>query len=396
MLWDGTIQVIEGDEIRNWRASYGLLGVLLGVEVEVIKRDTFQMYTKVSAYEEWNEQNFWKFVGEDAEADLDLSFFPGSKSLNMTREGSYGEYFLDFLTDTSGNMKFRTQGVLWKSPENPPVHKTEAELRQAYVKSEEDTGLIREQGGAKIDILNDILGGAPLTNSALVANALMHANFIGQSKYVHDASKTVNDGYWVAGAPNVNIAAYFVPIENSFEAFDYVRSQVTARHHGGNSQCYRFNNPVEYRFVQVTDDSLLQIVPPGNYVVSEILGFVDAAPGGAEGDSWQRAYAEIECDWTTRLGGKPHLMKLHSFGLDGNGKMQPNQACNSCSYFTDEQKQKFEAIRSHYDPHGMFASGSAYNVLLQPCPSNCPQQRTCPTAGTPDCGSHTTQDGYLV
>jgi len=387
MLWDGTIQVIEGDDIRNWRSSYGLLGVLLAVETEVIHRDTFEMYTTLSDYQDWNEENFWKFVAQDAEADLDLSFFPGSKDYNMTREGAYGEFFLDFLTDTHGTAQFRTQGVLWKTPANPKVHKTEAELRAAYVKSEESTGIIREQGGAKIDILNDILHGAPFTNSATAANLLMHSNFIGQSVYVNTASNTVNDGYWVQGAPNVNIAAYFVPIENSFEAFDYVRSQVRERHYGGNSQCFRFNNPVEYRFVQVTDDSLLQIVPPGNYVVSEILGFVDAAPSG---DSWQRAYAEIECDWTTRLGGKPHLMKLHSFGEDEDGNMEPNQPCRSCSYFTDEQKQKFETIRKQYDPHGMFASGSAYNVLLAPCPSNCPAARTsCPKAGTPDCGSKT-------
>lgn len=387
MLWDGTVQVIEGDEIRNWRASYGLLGILLAVETEVIHRETFEMYTLTSSYQDWNEQNFWQFVGGDAEADLDLSFFSGSKDIDMTREGVYGEYFLDFLTDSSGDAKFRTQGVLWKTPQNPKVVKTEAELRAAYEKSEESTGWIRERGGAKIDILNDILDGAPFTNSATVANLLMQSNFLGQDSYVHTASNTVNDGYWVQGAPNVNIAAYFVPIENSFEAFDYVRSQVRERHYGGNSQCFKFNNPVEYRFVEVTDDSLLQIVPPGTYVVSEILGFVDAAPSG---DSWQRAYAEIECDWTSRLGGKPHLMKLHSFGDDdGDGKIDPMQPCKACTYFTDEQKQQFETIRKRYDPHGMFATGTAYNVLLASCPSNCPAPTTsCPAAGSPDCGSH--------
>jgi len=312
----------------------------------------------------------------------------------MTRDGVYGEYFLDFLTDSSGDAHFRTQGVLWKTPENPPVHQTEAQLRKAYEKSEEATGWIRERGGKKIDILNTVLDKVPLTNTATAANLLMQSNFIGQDVYVAQASSSVNDGYWVQGAPNVNIAAYFVPIENSFEAFDYVRSQVRERHYGKNSHCFKFNNPIEYRFVQVTDDSLLQIVPPGNYVVSEVLGFVDAAPAG---DSWQRAYAEIECDWTTRLGGKPHLMKLHSFGEDAQGNMQANLPCNSCSYFTDEQKHKFETIRKGYDPHGLFASGSAYIVLLQPCPSNCAKQtRTCPVAGTPDCGSRTTEEEVFV
>jgi hypothetical protein len=386
MLWDGTIQVIEGDEIRNWRSSYGLLGVLLAVEVEVIHRETFEMYTLTSDYQEWNEQNFWQFVVGDAEADLDISFFSGSKDINQTKEGVYGEYFLDFLTDSSGDAHFRTQGVLWKTPPNPKVNKTEAELREEYDKSEEEKGFIRERGGEKIDIINEILGGAPLMNTVAVANLLMKSNYMGQTNYVNTASDTVNDGFWVGGAPNVNIAAYFVPVENSFEAFDYVRSQVRERHYGGDDNCFKFNNPVEYRFVEVTDDSLLQIVPPGSYVVSEILGFVDAAPAG---DSWQRAYAEIECEWTTRHGGKPHLMKLHSFGDDdGDGNIDAMQPCKACTYFTDAQKQEFETIRKRYDPHGMFASGAAYNILLAECPSNCPAPSACSPAGQPDCSSH--------
>merc|ERR1712070_486625 len=280
----------------------------------------------------------------------------------------------------------RTQGVLWKTPQNPKVVKTEAELRAAYEKSEESTGWIRERGGAKIDILNDILHGAPFTNSATVANLLMQSNFLGQDSYVHTASNTVNDGYRVQGAPNVNIAAYFVPIENSFEAFDYVRSQVRARHYGGNNKCYKFNNPVEYRFVEVTDDSLLQNVPPGSYVVSEILGFVDAAPSG---DSWQRAYAEIECEWTSKLGGIPHMMKLHSFDEDSDGNMKALQPCKACELIPESKKKAFEEVRQRYDPHNLFASGFAYNVLIQPCPSECKKQpkRQCPPKGVPDCGS---------
>lgn len=182
----------------------------------------------------------------------------------------------------------------------------------------------------------------------------------------------------------VNIAAYFVPIEKGFEAFDYVRAQVQARHRSDDNRCFRFNQPVEYRFVHIGNDSLLQPVPPGRYVVSEVLGFTSGAPGE---DSWQRAYAEIECDWMSRLGAKPHLMKLHSFAPDATGRMQPMQTCSACRLLSEDQKAMFEASRKQYDPHGLFASGFAHNVLLKPCPESCPTSHHCSPKGQPDCGT---------
>jgi len=357
--------------------------------MDVIHRSTFEMYTKTSDYLSWDEHNFWQFVAEDAEANLDLSFFSGASSYNMTKQGIYGEYFLDFLTDDSGEAKFRTQGVLWKTPQHPRNNKTEEELRSEYGSKVQKIGKMREDGADKIPLINDFLawsGLKELTNSPEVANLLMKFNFLGQDTFVAEQSNTVNDGFWVAGAPNVFIAAYFVPIENSFAAFDYVREMARARHYGGNDQCFRFNDPVEYRFVEVTNDSLLQIVPPGNYVVSEILGFTDASPGT---DAWQRAYAEIECEWTTSLGGVPHIMKLHSFGEDDAGNMRVLQPCKACGWIPDSKKKAFEEVRQQYDPHGLFATGFAHNVLLQSCPAECQivTDKECPPKGVPDCGS---------
>lgn len=392
MLWDGSVKIIEGDDVFHWRSSYGMLGILTAIELDVIKRDSFEIYHKMSDYQPWDEEHFWKFVAEDAEANLDLSFFPGSKSFNMTKQGVYGEYFLDFLTDNSPNGTasrgyFRTGGVLWKTPANPKVHKTEKQLREAYARSEEAQGSMREDGCSKVDVVNQFLKWADLdhlTNEAAVANLLIDFNYVGQEAFVEEAELTTNDGFWVAGAPNVNIAALFVPIENAFEAFDFVRSMARARHYGHNEDCYRFNDPLEYRFVEVGNESALQIVAPGRYVVSEVLGFIDAAPGK---DSWQRAYAEIECEWLTKLKGKPHLMKLHSFGDDdGDGVIAPFQACRVCEYLSDVQKQEFEKVRKHWDPHGLFAGGFAYDVLLKPCPAHCAKRPACSPRGKPDCG----------
>jgi hypothetical protein len=270
------------------------------------------------------------------------------------------------------------------------VHKTEEELREAYAEKVDSIGSMREDGCQKVDVLNSFLKWANvdhLTNSAAIANLLINFNYLGQDTFVAEAESSVNDGFWVGGAPDVNIAALFVPIENSFEAFDYVREMVRARHYGHNENCYRFNDPVELRFVEVGNESALQIIPPGRYVVSEILGFIDAAPGK---DSWQRAYGEIECEWAAKYKGKPHLMKLHSFGDDdGDGNVEPLQPCLACTYFTEAQKDAFEKVRKQYDPHGLFAGGYAFNVMLQPCPENCPQRPSCSPKGKPDCGGQT-------
>eukprot|EP00927_Polykrikos_kofoidii_P000139 TRINITY_DN10055_c0_g1_i1.p1 TRINITY_DN10055_c0_g1~~TRINITY_DN10055_c0_g1_i1.p1 ORF type:complete len:799 (+),score=106.42 TRINITY_DN10055_c0_g1_i1:78-2474(+) len=387
MLWDGSVQVLAGDDLHAWRNSYGLLGILTAVEMDVVHRHTFEMYTKISDYQPWDEKHFWQFVAEDSEANLDLSFFAGSKNFSMTKEGIYGEYFVDFLTDSSGAAKFRTQGVLWKTPVNPKVTLTEQEMKDAYASKVKDIGTMREDGASKIPFLNDFLswsGIQAMSNSPFVANRLIDFNYLGQDNFVSKASSSVNDGYWVGGAPNVNIAAFFLPIENSFAAFDYARSMVRARHYGGNEACYRHNNPLEFRFVQVSNVSLLSIVPPGSYVVSEVLGFTDAAPGT---DSWQRAYAEIECEWITNLGGAPHIMKLHSFGEDADGSMKAFDPCVACKIFTDKQKRVFEETRKRYDPHDLFASGFAYDVMLKACPSHCSSRtRSCPPRGQPDCG----------
>lgn len=177
---------------------------------------------------------------------------------------------------------------------------------------------------------------------------------------------------------------FLIPIENTFAAFDYQRAQGRARAYGDAAKetCYRFNQPAEYRFVEVQNSSLLQAAAPGKYMVTEMLGFTDSAPGL---DSWQKAYAEVECEWTTKYGAVPHLSKLHSFGVDPvDGLMKPGQACMACKWFSDEQKAAFNQARQNYDPHGLFA-GSWAEAMLKPCPTDCPAERTCSPKGEPDC-----------
>merc|ERR550532_1386401 len=46
MLHDGSIKIItDEEELKYWRNSYGLLGLILGVEMELEERQQYQMYT---------------------------------------------------------------------------------------------------------------------------------------------------------------------------------------------------------------------------------------------------------------------------------------------------------------------------------------------------------------
>merc|ERR1712060_490326 len=81
-----------GEEIRYWRNSFGLLGIILGIEFQLEHRDKLQMYTVTKKMDGWSDDAFWKFIKEDAEADV-----PDGPS--GTRASWNGEYFVDWVNN---------------------------------------------------------------------------------------------------------------------------------------------------------------------------------------------------------------------------------------------------------------------------------------------------------
>merc|ERR1719226_283885 len=71
MSYDGSIRIIDQeDEVRYWRNSFGLLGIILGIEFQLEHRDRLQMYTVTKKMEGWSAEDFWSFIKRDAEADV--------------------------------------------------------------------------------------------------------------------------------------------------------------------------------------------------------------------------------------------------------------------------------------------------------------------------------------
>merc|ERR1712176_766094 len=77
MDWQGVIHIIDQEEeLRHWRCSFGLLGIILGVEFRLEHRTRLEMYSVERRLHDWNEKEFWRFIMHDAEADIPMSSLP--------------------------------------------------------------------------------------------------------------------------------------------------------------------------------------------------------------------------------------------------------------------------------------------------------------------------------
>ena len=61
-LRDGSVKIMSDESVlKYWRNSYGLLGLILGVEMDLEERVKYQLYTK-TRHMEWSEDNYWRKV----------------------------------------------------------------------------------------------------------------------------------------------------------------------------------------------------------------------------------------------------------------------------------------------------------------------------------------------
>jgi len=382
MLHDGTIKIIEDEsELKFWRNSYGLLGLILGVEIQVVKREKHQMYTKTREMP-WTEENYWKFILEDAEAELPANISGGASS-GGSQKSIAGEFFIDLLPNSptfivyanKENENADEEGYATGMPSN--IAQNYQDLRNDKVEKFPHNGKIpygesvRKEGCPPLYLdpfqivnVNRLVGGRLVPTLARVINPV---RFAAQTvAQLPDLVKTQrdrsNDGFFAVKAPNTLIAAYFIKPERSWEAMDFMRRAVIRRNGQAdwlNAEGFSWNQPAEFRFMQVTDDAVLQPVPPGLWFVSEILSFPDSA---ATDQAWKEAIKEIEDYWTMELGAIPHIGKLFGFG-ETNGTLEVFHQSKVCRVYSDEQKAAFGAYRARMDPVGRFNYGLGEKLL---------------------------------
>jgi len=376
MFWNGTIRVIDDEsEVRYWRCSFGLLGIILGIEFQLVRRESLQMYTVVKDMGEWSADNFWKFIKQDAEADVPVDIVPEGGD-NGTRKAWNGEFFFDFLNERE-NHPF---ALVYAQKANESVdaggdpNLTEEALRTNYwtllTKPIMDTlhgGMsysqaARRDGAPPIEIagsdVNNMLEGLKHLH---LAKFLSHQAITNIPRFVTTMRNSSNDGFFLVESPASLAAAYFIKPEYAFAAMDFLR---TTQLQSVGHQDFVWNLPGESRFIRVQDSAVLQPVPPGLWFNTQMISFKDLAEND---QAWKKDFKKVEDYWVKELGAKPHMGKLWGFEEQAGGEVQPFAEKFACKIYTDEAKAAFETYRYSADPDGLFSSGLGMQ-LLGPCP----------------------------
>jgi len=376
MLHDGTSRVIDQEsELRFWRNSYGLLGIITSIEFSLEHRPQFQAY-EVTKTIEWTEEALWDFITQDAHADLSEQDVPGGAVGD--RQSLQGQFFMNLYPD-----KPELAAVVWRANENatePGVPSTAPDRVKANYRSDLEVRVYDEvkstqsvDGKAVVDrygAYGDHVrhwGGPKVfpvgltVNDGLAKNAksMTSMGLGGPGMLTRMNGRSLNDGMFATNVPNVVYGAYYLDPKHLFEAFNHLRESFLEKQ---NDSVFAWNGPPELRFIKVADDAVLNPVPAGVYAVAEYMAF----PIGNGHQGWKKAFKEIQDVWGDELGGKPHIAKFWGFVEDADGVTEPFHSSRACLLLTDEQKTTFNAYRLKTDPDEIFAGGDAMK-LLQAC-----------------------------
>jgi len=372
MMHDGTIKEIEDEaDLRYWRCSFGLLGIILGIEFQLEKREHLQMEWVKRKLPAWNSEELWRFIMQDAEADI------GDAPGNMTgsRKSFSGQFFVDYIIHeepTAHVYMQRANGSASESFEGPTGLPADAEQHYAAILAREVRDdwhgplpwrdYVRRDGAPPIRIggmdVNEIFGGIPaLKHLAKVvsssATSMVETN-------INTMREQVNDGFILTESAAASAAAYFIPPSQAFAALDKLRA---VQRSTNCSSDFIWNLPSEFRFVHVDDAAVLQPVEPGFWMAADYIALVDFAENE---QSWKKAFKRVQDVWVNDFGAKPHLGKLWGFDATRDGTVEPFSHQAACRIYSEAVKAQFNSYRRQQDPEDLFFSGLGV-TMLGPC-----------------------------
>merc|ERR1712190_39170 len=384
MDWQGVIHIIDqGAELRHWRCSFGLLGIILGVEFRLEHRTRLEMYSVKRTLEKWDEEEFWKFIMEDAEADIPMGVVPladeNKSSWLATQKSWNGEFFIDFLNSgwhgerpTMLSYSQKKNENASDEVENQVPENVDANYQAISVERVTDgwhgemswSEAARRDGSPPITI-----GGIQLDVNGLLeafrwlglAN-IMSASAIGEMpNMIRRQRDEVNDGFFLTRSPAALAAAFFVKPQKAFQAMDKLRNHTWNSRH---SPKFVWNLPGEYRFIRVADKATLQPMEPGLWFNAQMISFSELAESDLD---WRREFKAVEDYWVKELDARPHMGKLWGMEEFPNGDIEPFSHAYACTIYSQAAKDAFNTYRRQWDPHGLFFSGLGPK-LLGPCP----------------------------
>jgi len=401
MLHNGTIQVLETEEeMRYWRCSFGLLGIILGIEFRLEYRSHLQMYSVAKKLDDWSAESFWKFMKQDAEANVPHDIVP--EGGQGSQKSWNGEFFIDFLsgTDTPTAAVYAQKANASVDEGHgggfPPGAAMEYHKLLSKRVTDDWHGQMsygeaaRRDGAPPIEILgidvNDMLRALQRLPLAKIMSMSAITNI---PRLVKTLSEKVNDGFFLTQSPAALAAAYFVKPEHAFASMDFLR-KVQMESIGDKE--FVWNLPGEFRFIDVKDSAVLQPVAAGLWFNTQMISFADLAKND---QAWKRDFKRVEDHWVQELGAKPHMGKLWGFETLPNGDVKPFSDAFACTIYSDETKAHFEKYRSQMDPGELFFTGLG-KKFLSPCSTSTKAgQQTSPpaTSHEPDSLQHSGEPG---
>ncbi len=391
MLSSGEIRVIDDkEEIKYWRQSFGLLGMMTSLEIQLEEQTDFRMAT---IKHEFKDSNFSR---DD---------FANALAETRTNNEIYGEFFFDAYDQQLISITFRNnkgdrpkdnKGCYW---DYPGVHcapvafctyqyrfgdltlsqscrlRTKEELVGTYKLYHESFPNIPTSGvptsfrpgdpyGKELaEVIKLMVKFPPLAHDANLCKLLSRFTFMATERLVQNSQTETDDGYWVRTAARTNLMGYFFPVDKLYDALkiymNNVYSLVNKTNKVSKYTDFKFNQPCEFRFVTLNSTlaSKYQIpMKEGDYVVLEALHLIDQL------DDFKWGFAQLEHEWQQIPGAVPHLGKLWGFDYSMVEKgmiPQPFSTKFTRSIMSEDQKSEFNGYRVKVDPDGVFLGGLA-------------------------------------
>ena len=399
-VWNGhsmEIRIVDSEaELRNWRNSFGMLGVITSAHLSLEKRVGFEVSSARKKLHPFTRETV-----DDYFNDLEKNYIYAESFFNPYDPEVNTILFATGKTVPAKCDNFTDSECKWDYPkahcENEdccqyrykfgditlgescrakyaPVKSTK-ELQASYKSLESAMADIPYHGAPDLppaqDSLICILEWAgreelsPVVEDVL-ALAFFDTTFLSLDQSVQTNGADVNDGFYLRGVPHaIKLMAYFVPRVNLYdmlliikEAYDEV-TKLSGQKQLGNA---------EFRFLNVTDvatlfpnKALSSLPASGEYVNCEMVFNIN--PNG-KNKWWSTTLGKYE-EKMRALDGFPHLGKSFCYGETEGGEILPyqNSTCVK-TIFNDDQKATFNAYRKTQDPSDLFAGGAFLEFAL--------------------------------
>jgi len=347
MLANGTIVDIRDDplEVRKWRGSLGLLGMVTAVQIDMRQDTGLAMTSFERSLPHWTFEDFKRVIEPSLE------------------HNNAAEYFVDVFTDTITGLEMNFSHGDMK----------DASSTSKYYRDLQETNPDLAKTGATIVTLRSRLAnwganlfksllpsgwGLPYWRSRVMSKILLQLGVRDAFTY---AAETTRDGYYVVPneAMKFNNLQTFIKcrepslcLHEQFEALTRTR-QILLHESNDFDQLPMF--VVEWRLVKIERDTLvLEHLSPGTWISFEIVTLGSPAVD-------YDVYSKLERAWQG-VGEEFGVHHGKAFGFRDT-KRFPTGFAELGRIYSADVKDRFRSLMAEYDPEGLFASGAAMEML---------------------------------